>query len=108
MMMKLLERIAYILILLAAGLYLFLKWLAPWLMIAGGLGVTACHLNEKYGGTNLRQKRNMRLRYMLGLFYMVSGYFMFKPGMDWLPFLCVAVLLELYTLFVISKREKGE
>lgn len=104
-MMKHLERIAYLLILAAAAIYLFYKPVAPWLMIVGGLGVTACHLNEKYSGTNLRQKRNMRLRYMLGLFYMVSGYFMFKPGMDWLPFLCVAVLLEVYTLFVISKRE---
>lgn len=107
-MMKHLERIAYILILLSAALYLVVKWVAPYLMIVGGLGVTACHLSEKYNGTNLRQKRNMRLRYMLGLFYMVAGYFMFKPGMDWLPFLCVAVLLELYTLFVISKRENEQ
>lgn len=106
MMMKQLERVAYVLILLAAGIYLFYPQVAPWLMIAGGLGVTACHLNERYNGQNLRQRRNMRLRYMLGLFYIVSGYFMLRPGMDWLPFLCVAVLLELYTLFVISKRER--
>lgn len=106
MIMKYLEQISYILVLLAAAIYLFLPLWSPWLMMAGGLGITACHLTERYGGQNLRQRRNMRLRYMLGLFYLVSAYFMFRPGMDWLPFLCVAVVLELYTLFVISKREK--
>lgn len=105
-MMKYVERIAYILVLLSAALYLVVPQCAPWLMLAGGLGITSAHLSERYSGTNLRQRRNMKLRYMLGLFYMVSGYFMFRPGMDWLPFLCIAVVLELYTLFVISKREQ--
>lgn len=103
--MKYLERISYILILAAAAIYLFYPQVAPYLMLAGGLGVTATHLQERYSGTNLRQRRNMRLRWMLGLFYLAAAWFMFRPGMDWLPFLCIAVVLELYTLFVISKRE---
>lgn len=103
--MKLLEQIAYILILIAAAIWYFMPQLAPWFMLLGGLGVMATHLSERYSGNNLRQRRNMKLRYMLGLFYLVSAYFMFRPGMDWLPFLCIAVVLELYTLFVISKRE---
>jgi hypothetical protein len=33
---------------------------------------------------------------------------MFKGGMEWLPFLCIAVVIELYTLFVISKTETDD
>ena len=105
MIMKTLERIAYLLVLAAAAVWMFWPSVAPWLMTAGGLGIMATHLTERYSGSSLRQRRNMKLRYMLGLFYLVSAYFMFRPGMDWLPFLCIAVVLELYTLFVISKRE---
>ena len=104
--MKHLERISYVLVLLATALWMFYPQVSPWLMLLGGLGITANHLSERYSGPSLRQRRNMRLRYLLGLFYLVSAWFMFRPGMDWLPFLCIAVLLELYTLFVISRRER--
>lgn len=101
--MKTLEQIAYILILLAAGIYLWLPTLAPWLMGAGALGIIACHLQEKYGTTDLRQRRNRKLRHMLGLIYAVTAYFMWQGGMDWVVVLLVAVVIELYTIFVSSK-----
>ena len=104
--MKYLERIAYLLVLLSAAGWMWVPQASAWLMLLGGAGITACHLRERYSGDNLRQRRIMRLRYLLGLFYLASAWFMFRPGMDWLPWLCVAVLLELYTLFVISKRKE--
>ena len=104
-MMKVIEIVAYLLLVTAAVIYLFLPQVAPWLMMLGGLGVVATHLTERYGGKSLRKRRRMKLRWLLGLFYCVSAYYMFRPGMDWLPWLCIAVVLELYTLFVISKRE---
>jgi len=106
--MKHLERISYILVLAAAVVWMFSKTIAPWLMAVGALGILATHLTERYGGKSLRKRRIMRLRWLLGLFYCVTAYFMFKGSMDWLPFLCIAVVLELYTLFVISKSETEE
>jgi hypothetical protein len=103
--MKILERLAYLLILAAVVVWMFSRTIAPWLMGVGALGVLATHLAQRYDGKNLRRRRIMRLRWLLGLFYCVSAYFMFKGGMDWLPFLCIAVAIELYTLFVISKTE---
>lgn len=103
--MKVLERIAYLLILAAVVVWMFSHVVAPWLMGLGALGVFATHLSERYDGKNLRRRRIVRLRWMLGLFYGVAAWLMFKGGMDWLPFLCIAVVIELYTLFVISKTE---
>ena len=54
------------------------------------------------------ERRIVRMRLLLGLFYCVTAYFMFKGGMEWLPFLCIAVVIELYTLFVISKTETDD
>lgn len=103
--MKILEQIAYIAILLAAGLYLWLPVVAPWLMAAGGLAITACHLYQKYGTGDLRQRRNRRLRHILGLLYMATAYFMWRGGMDWVVLLLIAVVIEIYTLFVASKGD---
>lgn len=103
--MKILERIAYILVLAAAVVWMFSRTIAPWLMALGALGILATHLTERYDGKSLRKRRIVRLRWLLGLFYCVTAYFMFKGTMEWLPFLCIAVVLELYTLFVISRHE---
>lgn len=104
--MKILEQIAYVLILLAAGAYLWLPAVSPWMMGAGALGIIACHLNEKYGGSDLRQRRNRKLRHILGLLYAVTAYLMWQGGMQWVVALLIAVAIELYTIFVVSRNEK--
>lgn len=106
-MMKIVEQIAYILILCAAAAYLWLPGVAPWLMAVGALGIMASHLHQKYGQGSLRQRRNRKLRHMLGLVYMVTAYMMWKHDMQWVAFLLVAVVIELYTLLV-SNREDGK
>lgn len=103
--MKLLEQSAYILILVAAGAYLWLPGVAPWLMGMGALGIMACHLYEKYCSGDLRQRRMRKLRHMLGLLYGVTAYLMWQGGMDWVVTLLIAVVIEIYTLFVASKGE---
>ena len=104
--MKILEQIAYILILLAAGIFLWFPSLAPWLMGVGALGITVNHLMQKYSSGNLRQRRNRKLRHMLGLLYFATAYFMWRGGMDWVVLLLVAVVIEIYTIFVSSKGEE--
>lgn len=104
-MMKNLERLAYLLILTAAVVYLLSPQWAAYAMGAGGLGVTLCHLAQKYGAdVPLRQRRARKLRHMLGLCYMVTAWFMWQHDMQWVAFLLVAVVIEIYTLFISNKE----
>ena len=103
---KYVEQIAYILILVSAGTWMWMPQYSPWLMAAGGIGVTINHLYEKYGAANLRQRRNRRLRHLLGLVYLVTAYFMYRQTMEWVVALLIAVVIELYTLFVASRHEE--
>lgn len=102
--MRYLEQIAYILVIIGAALYLPFRTLAPYIFVVGALLLLGTHLAERYQGSNLRLKRLMRIRHLVGVLFAASGWFIFKPGMYWLPLLSVAVALELYSLWVI-KRE---
>ena len=68
--------------------------------------MTAAHLYEKYATADLRQRRNRRLRHLLGLIYLVTAYFMYRQTMEWVVALLIAVVIELYTLFVASRHEE--
>ena len=103
--MKILEYLSYLLILAAAVSYMWVPDIAAWLMALGALGVLAGHLHERYSGDSLRKRRIMRLRYMLPLFYGASAWFMFKHEMEWAVMLLIAVVLELYTILVTSRKE---
>lgn len=107
-MMKYVEQIAYILVLIGAAIYMPFREVAPYVFAVGAAVLLGTHLSEKYTGSNLRLKRNNRTRHLLGVLYAAAGYFMFSPGMYWLPLLSIAVMLELYTLWVISKEEGKE
>ena len=102
--MKYIPYIAYILVIVGAILYLPMREVAPYVFALGCALLLGTHLAEKYNGHDLRQKRNNRTRHLLGVFYAAAGYFMFQPGMYWLPLLTIAVVLELYTLHVMGKE----
>lgn len=103
--MKQVEVVAYLLILAATFLYPWLHILAALMMTLGALGIIACHLAQKYGTDDLRQRRLRQLRHLLGLLYGGTAYLMWQGGMGWLVILIVAVMLELYTLFFVKKDE---
>ena len=105
--MKYVEQIAYILTIVGAALYMPFLTIAPWVFAAGCLLLLGTHLAERYQGSNLRLKRLMRIRHLIGILYAGAAWFMFKPGNYWLPLLSVGMALEIYTLWVISK-EKNE
>lgn len=104
--MKYVEQIAYILLLVGAAIYLPFRWVAPYVFALGAALLLGTHLAERYEGSNLRLKRNMRTRHLIGVFYAASAWYMFQEGMYWLPLLSIGVALELYTLWVISREEK--
>ena len=101
--MKYIERIAFILTIVGAILYLPLPAVAPYVFAVGCALLLGTHMAARYQGNDLRQKRNNRTRHLVGVFYAVAGYYMFQPGMYWLPLLTIAVVLELYTLHVMGK-----
>lgn len=100
--MKRLEQLAYLLIVAAAAVYPMMQPAAACMMAAGAMGIIACHLYEKYGTGDLRQRRLRKLRHLLGLLYGVTAYLMWQGGMDWVVTLIVAVVIELYTLFFVK------
>lgn len=109
--MKYVEQIAYILLL---GAVLMASYNYEWLDIAryiasvGAAGVAIARLRERYEGKNLRLKRLMRLRHMVGIAYVVGAGLMFKEYNYWLVAFLIGVILELYTLFVLSKTNKDD
>lgn len=104
--MKYVEQIAYILVVIGAAIYLPFRSVAPYVFVVGAALLLGTHLAERYKGNNLRLKRIIRTRHLVGILYIVSAYYMFQPGMYWLPLLSVGVALELYSMWVISKEEK--
>lgn len=109
--MKYVEQIAYILLL---GAVLMASYNHEWLDIAryiasvGAAGVAIARLREHYEGKSLRLKRLMRLRHMVGIAYVVGAGLMFKEYNYWLVAFLIGVILELYTLFVLSKTNKDD
>lgn len=106
--MKYVEQVAYILLLAGAILYMPYRQVAPYVFAVGAALLLGTHLAERYQGTNLRLKRNLRTRHLIGVLYAAAAWFMFEAGMYWLPLLSVGVMLELYTLWVISKENEKE
>lgn len=106
--MKYIEPIAYILAVVGAALYLPFHQVAPYVFAVGAALLLGTHLAERYEGRNLRLKRNVRTRHLVGILYAAAAWFMFRPGMYWLPMLSVGVMLELYTLWVIGREEKEQ
>ncbi len=102
--MKYVTYFAYILVIVGAILYLPFRVVAPYVFAIGCGLLLGTHLAERYQGNSLRQKRNNRTRHLVGIFYAVAAYYMFQPGMYWLPLLTIAVVLELYTLHVMDKQ----
>lgn len=108
--MKYVEQIAYILL---VGAVLLASYNYEWLEIAryvasvGAAGVAVVRLRERYEGNNLRLKRLMRLRRMVGIAYVIGAGLMFKEHNYWLVAYLIGVILELYTLFVFSKESNN-
>lgn len=105
--MKILEGIAFALVLVAAVLHLWLPQVAPYVMSVGAAGVAIAHFAERYEGSNLRLRRNNRTRHLIGVIYVAAAYFMFRPYNNyWFLALLVAIVTELYTLHVMESEEK--
>ena len=104
--MKHIERIAYVLLLVAVLLAFTYLEIARYVASVGAAGIPVCRLSERYEGSNVRLKRLMRLRRLVGIAYVVGAGLMFRPYNYWLVAYAIAVVLELYTLFVFDHENK--
>ena len=104
-MKTLITYISYILVIVAAVTYLPLRDYAPYIMAVGAAGLFVMHFMERYEGKNIRLRRIIFIRHLIGFAYGLAAYFMFRQGMYWLIALMIAAVLEIYTLWVIGKEE---
>lgn len=83
------------------------EWL-PYFYAVGVAGMTVCRLTRRYNGKNFRLKRLYRIETVACLALLLSSFFMFRGERDWILWLTVAAMLQLYTSFVIPKEERKE
>lgn len=103
--MKHIERIAYILLLVAVAFAFRFPDFTPYVASVGAAGIAVCRLKERYEGKNIRLKRLIRQRHLVGIAYVVGAGLMFKELNYWLVAFMIAVILDLYTMFVYSREE---
>ncbi len=91
------------------------SWIGTrYLFAIGAVGILIVRLFQRYKGDNLRIKRLHRMERVSALCFCVSAALMFFPmetATDWVVFLLVGALLQLYTSFMIesvTKKEKKE
>lgn len=100
--------ISYTLVIIAAVIYMPFQGIAPYIMVVGAAGLFIMHFAERYEGKNIRLRRIVFIRHLIGLAYGLSAYFMFRQGMYWLIALMVAAVLEIYTLWVIGRESENK
>lgn len=91
--------IASILVLGGSVLH-FVKWeVAPYVFAVGAAGVAVSFLTIPHKGDDFKQKRLHRMNVIASLFLLVASGTMFKPGNDWMVFLFISALLQMYAAF---------
>ena len=106
--MKYVERVAYVLLLVAILCAFSYPEVARYVASVGAAGIAVARLRERYEGTNVRLKRLIRLRHLVGIGYVVGAGLMFREQNYWLVAFFVAVIIELYTLIILEKETKKE
>ncbi|MDR2764780.1 MAG: hypothetical protein LBB90_07075 [Tannerella sp.] len=93
------------LVLTGAILYLGKGMLAPYLFAAGAAGVTVCYLTvPSPPSDNFRVRRLNRWNSLAGLAMIVASVFMFRHRMEWVAFLLISALIQIYTAFVPTDK----
>jgi len=94
-----------ILVLSGAILYLTHWYYATYLFAVGAAGIAVCYLTVPYKHLDFRMRRLYRFNVIAGIAMIVASVFMFKQRMEWVAFLFVAAILQLYTSFVGPKEK---
>lgn len=94
------------LLVLAGAVLHFTLWpFAPYLFAVGAAGIALSYLTLPVKEMKLRERRLHNFNVIAGLLMIVSSGFMFESGKEWVVFLTISAILQLYTAFV-SPKEK--
>lgn len=104
--------VSLILIFVAALLpILRIHWVGTSYMYAvGAAGTIIARILDRYKGNSVRVRRLHRMEIVSALCYGVSAFLLFwaETETDWLAFLTVGAVLQVYTSFMIPYAEKQE
>ncbi|MBR0037734.1 MAG: hypothetical protein IJP70_08860 [Bacteroidales bacterium] len=106
--MKYVERVAYVLLLVAIVIAFHYPEIAAYIASVGAAGIAVARFRERYDGNNTRLRRIMRIRHLVGVAFVVGAGLMFREGNYWLVAFMIAVVLELYTMFVMEHENRKE
>ena len=79
---------------------------APWLFAVGAAGVTVGYMTAARDELDLRRRRLNRWNVFAGIAMIVASVFMFRGRMEWVAFLFIPALIQLYTSFVPTDKNK--
>jgi hypothetical protein len=77
---------------------------APYLFAAGSAGITVCYMFLPYE-PHFRVRRLNRMNVFAGILMVAASVFMFMLRNEWVVFLLIAALLQLYTSVAMRKKE---
>lgn len=80
---------------------------ASLLFAIGASGIAISRLTFRYEGKNIRLKRLYGMQKLSSLLMIYTSYMIFKPNFEWVVFLMISAILELYSSFVIDREQKG-
>ncbi len=98
---------AAVLLLLSSALYITGWNFIPYVYAVACAGVAVVYLTSPYQGSDSRLKRLNIQESIAGLLLPVSSYFMFKGKNEWVLFLAISAILQLYAA-IVKGRQKNK
>jgi hypothetical protein len=77
---------------------------APYLFSAGSAGITVCYMTVPYE-SHFRLRRLNRMNVFAGILMIIAAVFMFMLRNEWVVFLLIAALLQLYTSVAVRNEK---
>lgn len=97
------------LLLFVGAVLQFVKYVyAPYLFAVGAAGIAVCYLTERHDNANFRVRRLLRYNIIAGVLMIVASALMFNDNKEWVLFLTVAAIMQLYSAFMIPRIIKNE
>ena len=101
-------RLAGLLILFSAILYLFEPTIAPWIMAGSVLLFAGVTLLTPYQGKSIRGKRLFNFQVIACLMMAIATYLMFVQRSEWALFMIIGAIFLLYSAIMMSKVSEDE
>ncbi len=99
--------VSAILLLLSAALYIVDQKIIPYIYAVASAGVAVVYLTSPYKGENKRVKRLNVQEAIAAILLPFSSYLMFKNQNEWVLFLAISAILQLYVAIVKGKELKS-